>query len=338
MSESGDFTPAAHWAGYDFASARRSYVSHAARSYTDAVTKGVKAASLVPASITTDSEQALVIACDVTGSMQEWPATIFSKLPYLEHEAAEYMGSQVRTSFAAIGDLHSDKYPLQVSDFVEGLGMKDALEKLVIERGGGGTSEESYELCALYYAHNCHMPNVIRKPVFVFIGDEGVYPTIAKEHAETLAKVLTESTVNLIDDIFEKLKEKFNVYVIRKPYGGTVNAPTPDETRIRNQWIKLLGEENVIGLPDPNRVVDVIFGILAKESNKVEYFVEELKERQGKDVDGDKKIEMVMKSLKTLHSKAKTVAKKLPPPSRAVSVTKRKTKGAAVKSVSLLDD
>lgn len=92
MSEAGDYTPAPCWSGHNFKSARRAYDDVVDRSYNDAVSKGVDRGDLVPDSLTTDCEAPLVIVCDVTGSMGEWPATIFSKLPYLEFEAKEYLG------------------------------------------------------------------------------------------------------------------------------------------------------------------------------------------------------------------------------------------------------
>ena len=170
MSEAGDFTPGV-WAGYDFSSARKKYDVHVGRSYGDAVAKRKKATDLVPASLTTNSESPLVIACDVTGSMGEWPAVIFSKLPYLELEGKEYLGPTMEISFAAIGDAYCDQYPLQVRPFTSGTDLKSQLEELVIEGGGGGQACESYELAALYYSRNVGMPNAI-KPIFVYIGDE----------------------------------------------------------------------------------------------------------------------------------------------------------------------
>ena len=74
-------------------------------------------------------------------------------------------------------------------------------------------------------------------------------------------------------------------------------------------------------LPDPHRVVDVIFGILAQEADRVGYFYEELKVRQLPDKDGQKKVDTVMQSLKTIHNF-------LPKPADAVKASGHsKTKG-----------
>ena len=59
----------------------------------------------------------------------------------------------------------------------------------------------------------------------------------------------------------------------------------------------MLGTDRVVGLPDASRVVDVIFGILARETDRIEYFREELEGRQRPD-----QVKTVMKSLETVHT------------------------------------
>jgi hypothetical protein len=289
MAETTDYDPGP-WRGHDFKSARVAYDRHAGRSYNEAVTAGKKAADLVPEGIKTNSEAPLVIACDVTGSMGEWPATIFSKLPYLELEGKEYLGETMEISFAAIGDaVKNDKYPLQVRPFVNGTKLADEIKALVVEGGGGGGGQESYDLAAEYYAENVDMPNAIRKPIFIFIGDEGLYENLDPTIAESFAKVEIKQMLKL-EDIFGELTKKYNVYVVRKSYGA-------GDASIQAQWAALIGEEHICPLDDANRVVDVIFGILARETGRIDYFKKELKDRQK-----PAQVDVVMKSLKTVHA------------------------------------
>ena len=349
MSESGDYVPAPNWVGVNdnFKSARVAYDDVRKRSYDDAAKVSISDINPndhVPASIKTNAEAPLVIITDVTGSMGEWPGVIFSKLPYLEFESQEYLGDDMEISFAAVGDApHPDKYPLQVLPFAKGKDLKSSLEKLIHEGGGGGTGEESYELAALYYARNCEMPEAIRKPVCIFIGDEGIYSTISTSDAKTWARV--DDAKLSPEAAFKQLKEKFSVYIIRKPYNCSGNNQSESDQRIQKQWIDFLGDDHVVSLPNADRVVDVIFGILAKETGRIEYFEKELKDRQGKDKDGKDKIAIVMKSLVTMHKIDKDVSlKKLEGPkgAKSKSVTPSKKagskKGGSTKSISLLDD
>jgi hypothetical protein len=90
---------------------------------------------------------------------------------------------------------------------------------------------------------------------------------------------------------------KYDVYLIRKPYKRSSNDQDSAEDReIRGRWIELLGADHICDLPDPGRVVDVIFGILAKVANKFEEFKEEIEGRQTPD-----QVNTVYKSLATIH-------------------------------------
>jgi len=294
MSESGDYNPGP-WRGYDFDDARKVYDRHVGRSYNDAVRSNRDADSLVPKSISTKSESPLVIACDVTGSMGEWPVTMFSKLPYLELEAKEYLGNTMKISWAAIGDAYTDTYPLQVRKFTSGRGLEKELKSLVIEGRGGNQKRESYELTALYYARKVNINNAIN-PVFIFIGDEALYENVNKSQARKWAHTVTPDKMTS-EDAIDELKRKWSVYLVRKPYqsirGGLLSSI---DEKIQSQWENYLGEDHVALLGDPHRVVDVIFGILAQHTSRVPYFRDELTQRQTQE-----QATIVMQSLHTIH-------------------------------------
>lgn len=296
MSESGDYRPAPWARKHDFNDARRSYDNHVGRSYSDAKRSGRGKKSMLEKSLRTESTSPLVIACDVTGSMGDWPATMFSKLPYLDHEIGEYLGDDAEVSFAAVGDAYCDDYPLQVRPFRRGSDLKKSLTELVVEGGGGGTREESYDLAAMYYANKCDMPNAIN-PIMIFIGDEGLYDFVEKDQAKEIAGVEykgRKSSAQAIKD----LQNKFSVYLIRKPYDlRSGNRMSSADISIQGQWERMLGADHIAILPEAGRVVDTIFGILAKETDRVEYFRDEIEGRQRPD-----QIATVYKSLDTIHA------------------------------------
>ena len=302
MSESGDYSPGV-WAGRSFASARKAYDSHVGRSYSDAVTAKKATKDLIAEDVKTDSTAPVIVVVDQTGSMGEWPKIMFSKLPYLEHETKEYLGDDAEFCFMAIGDAHNgETYPLQVRPFAKSLDLEKRLKELVIEGNGGGQGTETYELAALFAAEKVSMPKAI-KPIIIFIGDETPYSTIGKDHAADLCGIKLEKTLTT-QAVFEKLKHKMSVYFIQKSYGsgsGSANNISEDDRRCHDAWAELVGDDHIAVLPSADRVVDVIFGIFAKETGRIAYFEEELEDRQLKDKGGQKKVDMVYKSLVTIH-------------------------------------
>jgi len=311
MSEAYDYKPATHWAGHDFKDARASYDSSAKRSYSDAVKNKKTKKDLLAVNLQTKSSAPLVVIIDVTGSMDDWPGTIFSKLPYLDHELrTEYLGEDSEVCFAAVGDANnnpqSDEYPLQVRPFTSRDGLKKALGELVNEHGGGGQTHESYELAALYFARQVEMPRAIR-PILIFIGDEQPYDMVDRDQAKNIVGIDLKKGMT-DEQVFTELKAKFEVYLIRKPYQlSRDNTMSDIDRRIYSHWARLLGDDHIADLSDPQRVVDVIFGILAKEAGKIDYFRKEIEERQK-----PKQVGVVYKSLDTIYKLSAPETKSLP--------------------------
>ena len=63
-------------------------------------------------------------------------------------------------------------------------------------------------------------------------------------------------------------------------------------------WGRLIGEDHIADRQDPERVVDVIFGILAKETGRVDYFRSEIEGRQT-----PVQVSTTYKALGTVHAK-----------------------------------
>lgn len=343
MPEGNDYEPA-DWSRSDtFASARAVYDVHVGRSYDDALSKGVKASDLVPDKMTSDAGAPIVILCDQTGSMGTWPATIFSKLGYLDNEAQFYFGDDYAIAFGAFGDANSttrETYPVQMRPFATGADLKTRLTELVIEGKGGGQKMETSELAALYVDRNVCVPKAV-KPILILITDEKAYATISPDQAKQWSKVTLEERLTT-KALFESLMAKWSVYLIRKPYTeNSGDTESTDDRQIRLFWEEILGTERIAFLPDAARVVDVIFGIFAQETGKIPEFRKELTDRQLKDAGGQQKIDVALKALLTIHRDALPgpSLKKLPaPPPRENSLTRRDDGAKSQRSKKLLDE
>ncbi len=247
-----------------------------------------------------------VIDLDSTSSMNGWAGLLAGKTPYLDHEArTEYLGPDYALVLGATGDANSDEYPMQLRPPTSGTtGIKNELKGLITNVGGGGQNMETYELKALYYCRRVSMPNVLIKPALIFVADEKPYPYIEPAQANKFAYVqLTQKLSTKL--VFQELMRKFSVYAVLKPYGDipsdfNFDVLRPIDLEIHSAWQELLELGHVLRLPSPERFVDIVFGILGKECDKVGYFRSEIEERQSKDKGGAKKIEIAYRSLEPL--------------------------------------
>ncbi len=224
----------------------------------------------------------LVIAVDVTGSMREFPGIIFEKLCILYNEVMLFLPEALKESFeisfAAIGDAYSDHAPVQVTDFASGKELDLNIKTLYPEGGGGGQARETYELIAYFYARHCNLVDPLDhpRPLFIFVGDEGFYAKVNREHVRTYISTEDKLRSDLIsEDVFNALKQKFNVYMLRILYGSP-----EDEKDIDNKWRKVLGDKHVLIMQDPKRIVDTIIGIVATIVDGFDAFKQRIEVRQ----------------------------------------------------------
>ena len=164
-----------------------------------------------------NNETPIVVALDVTRSRGDDTKMMYDKLPMLmgQIELKGYVPNP-GISFAAIGDATVDSAPLQVSQFEGDNRMDEALGRIWIEEGGGGTGQESYELCAYFYSRtNCVRlaKGAGKKGYFFFVGDEGFYPKVSREQVK---QVIGDDLPADIDaaEAFRRLHEKFHVLFI----------------------------------------------------------------------------------------------------------------------------
>ncbi len=162
------------------------------------------------------NESAIVVALDVTRSRGDDTKIIYEKLPTFigQLEMKGYLGKPA-ISFSAVGDANSDQAPLQAGQFERDNRLDQVLTSFWIEEGGGGTGQESYELCAYYFARHsvleCNKHG--RKGYFFFVGDEGFYPSVKKDQVKS---VLGREIPGDVDSkmIFKELQEKFHTFLI----------------------------------------------------------------------------------------------------------------------------
>lgn len=250
----------------------------------------------------------LVYSFDVTGSMGTLPLLICDKWPMVAGQIKihNYL-PDVAVSLSAIGDVTSDRGPLQVCNFV---GIKDLdpqLKKIWLEGEGGGQHFESYEFMAYVYARLYDMQNAVL-PIFLFTGDEGFREQLSGSELKKHFGGQHENTD--ASAVFTELKAKFmgNVFLLHRYYSGYGL-----DAEIVAQWAKVLGKDHIIQLPDDTAIADVTLGILALVSGTrtLKGYVEDMKSRPlemaGKKYkpQTQERIDQVTKSLEPLEAMLK---------------------------------
>ncbi len=296
------------WKGkskYDFDSARKPYLDKLAadaaskgpRSYSARIDADLKLVDPRGKEISSNSENPLVIAVDVTGSMAAWPGEIFDRLPLLYQTLSQYR-KDLEISFVAIGDATCDTYPLQVNDFAKDLALEDKLKALCPEGRGGGHITESYELFAYFLTEHAKIENA-KSPFLLIYGDEAFYDKVDPVQVRNYIGDNLEAQLDS-KDVWNKLMQKFNVYFLQKPYGTGHDTRTTEE--INGIWAGALGKQRIIEVPSPERAVDIGIGLIAKQWGEYGDFTKSLSARHD-----DKDAALVHKSLRFLDSK-KSVA------------------------------
>lgn len=194
---------------------------------------------------------------DVTGSMRDVPV-------FLQKELGKLMGfilkegviANPQLCFGAIGDAFSDSAPLQVGEFeADDALVEKCLSQIYLEGGGGGTSEESYELGLYFFAKHVATDAWEKrgtKGVLFVIGDENYYSTISKK---TVKQWLGEDIDQDLStaQLAKELQRRWHVFLIRP--GGTYHF---EDTHIEQSWRELLPPQHVLRAPDREQIVPTI--------------------------------------------------------------------------------
>ena len=186
----------------------------------------------------------ILVFLDVTGSMSSFPGQVISELHKLGKMVAEKgVVTDPQFCFAAIGDAYSDRVAIQVGEFEADDELAEKhLANIYLEGGGGGTSQESYDLALYFAAHQTRTSAETRgeKGFMFIIGDEGFYPAVKAEQVQHLLGGDLQSDVPTKQVIREAM-EKWHVFLIRPDGVGHYGNHT-----IQAQWEDALEPQHVM--------------------------------------------------------------------------------------------
>jgi hypothetical protein len=235
--------------------------------------------------IRSESQNPIVIAVDVTGSMASWPAEIFDRLPLLYNTLAQYR-PDVEICFAAIGDAGVDRWPLQVTTFASGFDLEQLLGSLYGE-GQGGDAPESYGLFAHWVNTHVEVPKAGETPFLIVFGDVTMHKQVP---AAQVKHYLGDSAWRDVDalDTWQKVARNWNTWFLRRPTGK------PGD-HIDQQWSEAIGAQKIIRIEDEQRAVDYAMGLIARSWGYFGDFEQNMRARQDQ-----KKVDQVSKVIKMI--------------------------------------
>jgi hypothetical protein len=227
--------------------------------------------------ITCTHRNPIVIGFDHTGSMGEAALVAYDKFPMFWDQLIKkgYL-SDPSVSFFGVGDIRSDRYPLQLCEFAESTALDPWLERLYLEGKGGGQGSESYEYFAYYYAYCVDLPNATLPFLFLF-GDEDYVDTLSTSNIQTYCDKSYKGGSLDARVVFAELRKKFNVFHLHQPYTDWVG----NDADIIARWKAVLGNERVQIVKDPKAIVDMMLGIIAllSETRTLDDYVVDMKAR-----------------------------------------------------------
>jgi len=194
---------------------------------------------------------------DVTGSMRRIPEVMQRKLPKLmDTILAKTSVADPQILMGAIGDYHSDRYPVQVGQFESDNRFDEQLRNIILEGGGGGQNMESYGH-SFYQATHLIATDAFekrgKKGYLFTIGDERFWPELTAKELNDVYGVGAESALQ-VSDLITQAKERWEIFHI-------VPTQTSYGTSNVGFWREHLGER-VIELDDMYLVCETIAGAI----------------------------------------------------------------------------
>lgn len=219
-----------------------------------------------------DSEQnpmstPIILALDVTGSMGKY-AEIIAKdaLPVLMQGIYEQTPvTDPHVMFMGVGDVKSDRAPLQVSQFEAGAEvLVSSLRELWLEGHGGGNNTESYDLPWYFAATSTSCDSFEKRGTrgFLFTFGDELPPPMSLSLNE-INKVFGNKDMPIFEsteELLEAVQKKFQVFHVIIEQGGFCERGARLQ-EVRAKWTKLLGA-NVLFLRKHESLAELVLSTM----------------------------------------------------------------------------
>jgi hypothetical protein len=212
------------------------------------------------------NSNAIILGLDVTGSMG-----------YVAHEIAkEGLGHLIEgiherkpvedphIMFMAIGDVRTDRAPLQLSQFEADIRIVEQLNEIFVEGNGGGNGTESYDL-PWYFAGNHTKIDCFekrQKKGYLFtVGDEDIPRGLSQQEIKSVFGYNDERGYSA-QELLSSAQEKYHVFHLLAEEGSNMRMGGSRRENIVKNWRELLGMRAVL-LQDAKYISQVILSLIA---------------------------------------------------------------------------
>lgn len=218
----------------------------------------------------------VILALDVTGSMGGAAMKVAQKLNEIMTNLYEDNGvKDIEFCVMGIGDLAYDTAPIQISQFESDIRIAEQLDKVYFEAGGGGNKYESYTAAWYMGARHCSLDCWKRgkKGIIITMGDELPNPYLPRAQLTRVTGDKLQDDINT-PDLFQEVKEKFNVYHISVKDRETSYTMYQEWYDEDSKWKELLGNNYYVASLD--ELATVIVNIIKDNTFSITNSVEEV--------------------------------------------------------------
>lgn len=207
-----------------------------------------------------DPSNAVIVGLDVTGSMDRvlhsMATTGLNTLVTEIYNRKPVTDPQILCM--GIGDVRcGDRAPLQITQFEADIRIIQQLEKLYLERGGGGNGSESYMLAWYFAARHTTIDcfEKRQKKGYLFtVGDDGPTPDLTRDEIQRVFGYDPEQNLTC-EQLLTEVSRKWDVFHITSFHGGSGTE------HVHQRWTELLGE-NAIKLIDHTKLAEVVVSVI----------------------------------------------------------------------------
>lgn len=183
----------------------------------------------------------VILALDVTGSMGEACSETAAALGTIILNLYKHH-KDIEICVMGIGDLAYDNAPIQMSQFESDIRIAESLDKVYMEKGGGGNSYESYT--AAWYMGlkrtrlDCYDKQQ-RKGIIITMGDEPLNPYLPAYKLNDAIDATEQADIET-RQLYQEASQKFDIFHI------AVDSPSDSyrnyAERIANSFGQVLGD------------------------------------------------------------------------------------------------